>query len=90
MAVTDFYIDIRNINKITEMNKFPLPRIGNVLESLHECEYFTSLDLKSGYSFNWQIPIKREHQLKTAFATNNNTYCFLKMLMGLSCSAATL
>ena len=80
-----YCIDFRQVNNITEKDKFPLPRIDTVLESLRGAKYFSSLDLKSGY---YQIPIKKEDRIKTAFATDNETYCYNKMAMGL-CNAAS-
>ena len=80
-----YCIDFRSVNRITEKDKFPLPRIDTVLESLRGAKCFSTLDLKSGY---YQIPIKKEDRIKTAFSTDNETYCYNKMAMGL-CNAAS-
>ena len=81
-----YCIDFRNINKLTVKDKFPLPRIDSVLEALNGAKYFTSLDLKKGY---YQIPIKKADRIKTAFNTDNNTYCYSRMAMGMCNAAAT-
>nr|CAD1817817.1 unnamed protein product [Ananas comosus var. bracteatus] len=42
-------IDYRTLNKITIKNRYPLPRIDDLLDQLKHALYFTKLDLKSGY-----------------------------------------
>ena len=63
-----FCVDFRKMNDATIKDAHPLPRIDDTLESLHGAQYFTTLDLKSGY---WQVPIKDEDKEKTAFRTSS-------------------
>ena len=42
-------IDYRKLNAITLRDTFPLPRIGETLETLGGSRYFTSLDMAHGY-----------------------------------------
>ena len=48
-------IDFRALNNITIKNKYPLPRVDDLLDQLSTARYFTKLDLTSGY---WQVRIK--------------------------------
>ena len=59
-------IDYRALNKLTVKNRYPLPRIDDLLDQVGEARYFTSLDLASGYH---QIRISDEDVEKTAFRT---------------------
>lgn len=43
----------------------PLPQIDDTLDSLAQSQYFTTLDLASGY---WQVRVDPASQEKTAFA----------------------
>ena len=58
-----FCVDFRKMNDATIKDAHPLPRIDDTLESLYGAQYFTTLDLKSGYL---QVPIKEEDKEKTA------------------------
>jgi Reverse transcriptase (RNA-dependent DNA polymerase) len=42
-------IDYRAMYKIMMKNRYPLPRIDDLLDQLKHARYFTKLDLKSGY-----------------------------------------
>ena len=59
-------IDLRRLNEITVKDAFPLPLMDECLSILSGCEYFSTLDMASGY---WQIRIAEDNCKKTAFTT---------------------
>ena len=78
-----FCVDFRQLNKRIKQNRFPLPRIQDLLEQLKDAEYLSSFDLKQGF-FN--ISLKQKSRELTAFSVDGRQYNFLKLPMGLSIS----
>jgi hypothetical protein len=74
-------IDYRKLNSHTIKNRYPLPRIDDLLDRLNGAKYFTTLDLKSGYH---QIPLHPSYIPKTAFNTPFGHYEFTVLVEGLS------
>lgn len=44
-----FCVDYRRLNNITVKNKFPLPIIDEFLDEIASAQYFTTIDLASGF-----------------------------------------
>src|SRR3984957_16312710 len=81
-----FCVNYKPLNDITKKDTYPLPRIDEILDSLHQAQWFTTLDLASGY---WQIRVKAEDQEKTAFTTKFGIFEFKVMPFGLCNAPAT-
>ncbi|GBC36137.2 retroviral-like aspartic protease 1 [Rhizophagus irregularis DAOM 181602=DAOM 197198] len=81
-----FCVNYKPLNDITKKDNYPLPRIDELLDSLQDAQWFTTLDLASGY---WQIKVRAEDQEKTAFITKFRTYEFKVMPFGLCNAPAT-
>lgn len=76
-------VDFRQLNKKILGDKFPLPRIDEILDHLGRAKYFTTLDLMSGFH---QIELEEDSKKFTAFSSSNGHYEFNRLPFGLNIS----
>jgi len=84
---TRICVDYRALNRITEKDAHPLPRVDESFSQFAGARYFTSLDLKSGY---WQIPLDEDSKTKTAFSTRYGHFHWNVMPFGLTNAPAAI
>ncbi|KAF9760998.1 Retrovirus-related Pol polyprotein from transposon [Nosema granulosis] len=79
-------IDYRALNKITARDKYPLPRIDEILDRMSGAKIFSNLDATSGY---YQIGIAEGDKPKTAFTWKGGFYEFNRIPFGFCNAPAT-
>ena len=71
----------QTINKFTQLDGYPLPRIDDFVNKIAQYRVFTSIDLKSAYH---QIPLKEEDKLFAAFEADGGLWQFRRMPPGVT------
>ncbi|GJV97477.1 reverse transcriptase domain-containing protein, partial [Tanacetum coccineum] len=79
-------IDFKNLNSACPKDYYPLPNIDCKVEAVMGFRYKCFLDAYKGYH---QIQMAKEDEEKTAFYTEQGTYCYTKMPFGLKNAGAT-
>ena len=80
-------VDYRKLNERSVKDSYALPRIEEVLDSLHATQYFSTLDMKSGYH---QVEIEEEHKERTGFTVGAlGFWDYQRLPFGLTNSPAT-
>ena len=81
-----FCVDYRLLNESTVKDAYPLPRIEECLDALNGSQFFSSMDLASGY---WQVAMDPRDREKTAFSTHVGLFEWNVMPFGLCNAPAT-
>ena len=71
------------VDALTTKDAYPLPRIDDSLRLLGNQQWFSTMDLASGY---WQVAMSPEAKRKAAFVTNEGLFQFRVMPFGI-CNA---
>jgi hypothetical protein len=79
-------IDYRGLNEVTRKDAYPLPRVDDTLDELKNANFYTYLDLASGF---WQVRVRDQDIHKTAFQTRDGLMEWVAMPFGLCNAPAT-
>ncbi len=80
-------VDFRSLNSITVPDRFPMPVLSDLLQSIgHSNCVFSTIDLQSGF---FQVDLEENSRQYTAFTTSTGQYAFKRMAMGLRNSPLT-
>ncbi|GJS23947.1 reverse transcriptase domain-containing protein [Tanacetum coccineum] len=79
-------IDFKNLNVTCPKDYYPLPEIDLKIEAVMGHPFKCFLDAYKGYH---QVQMSEEDKEKTAFYTDQGTYCYVKMPFGLKNAGAT-
>ncbi|GKA62204.1 putative reverse transcriptase domain-containing protein, partial [Tanacetum coccineum] len=74
-------IDYRELNKLTVKNRYPFPRIDDLFDQLQGSQFFTKIDLRSGYH---QLRVHEDDIPMTAFRTRYGHFEFTVMPFSLT------
>ncbi|GKC05861.1 retrotransposon protein, putative, ty3-gypsy subclass [Tanacetum coccineum] len=71
----------RELNKLTVKNRYPLPRIDDLFDQLQRSQFFSKIDLRSGYH---QLRVHEDDIPKTVFRTRYGHFKFTVIPFGLT------
>ena len=55
---------LQTINRFTQLDAFPLPRINELVNGIAQYRVFSAIDLRNAYH---QVPLRQEEKPYTAF-----------------------
>ena len=78
--------DYRRLNETTLPDRYPIPRLRDFTNNLHNCTHFSKIDLQSAYH---QVQMDENSVPKTAVTTPFGLFAFLRMPFGLRNASQT-
>jgi hypothetical protein len=79
-------VDYRGLNRVTIMNRYPLPLMDELRDRVQGAKIFSKIDLKSAYNL---LRIKKGDEWKTAFRTQYGHFEYNVMPFGLANAPTT-
>ena len=79
-------VDYRRLNQMTQEDRYPMPRVEELLEQLGSARFITTLDLTKGY---YQVSVHPDDREKTAFMGPMGKFQFVRMPFGLKGAPTT-
>lgn len=73
-------VDFRKVNEKLMGDRYPLPKVSDILDSLGSAIYFCVLDLLSGFH---QIELHKDSRDMTSFSTEKGSFRFTRLPFGL-------
>ena len=74
-------VNFHSLNKIMKKDRYPLPRISDLLDSLRKARFYTKIDLHHMY---YLVHIQEGNEWKTAFHTHYGSFKWHVMPFGLT------
>ncbi|KAI7946600.1 hypothetical protein MJO29_011127 [Puccinia striiformis f. sp. tritici] len=74
-------VDYQGLNSMTVRDSYPIPILGQLLNQLQGCKFFTKIDLKAAFNL---LRVAEGDEWKTAFRTPWGLFEYLVMPFGLS------
>ena len=79
-------VDFRNLNKCSNKDNYPLPKMEHLLQKVSGASVMSFLDGFSGYN---QVVVHPDDQDNTSFTTPWGTFMYAKMPFGLMSAGTT-
>ena len=79
-------VDYRRLNAATIKDAHPINRIDDTLDALEGAQYFSTLDLATGY---WQVPLDEDAKDKSTFCIRGGIFRWTVMPFGVTNGPAT-
>ena len=74
-------VDMRRANEAIIRERYPIPTVDEVLQSLNQSTVFSKLDLKWGYH---QLELHPDSRSITTFTTHGGLYQYKRLMFGIS------
>ena len=71
----------QTINRFTQLDAYPLPRMQDVVQNVAQCNVYSTLDLKSAYH---QLELPAEDRWYTAFQADGGLWQWKRIPFGLT------
>ena len=74
-------LDMRMANRAIIRGRYPIPTVDELLHDMNGSVVFSKLDLKWGYH---QMELTEQSRAITTFAVHSGTYCYKRLIFGVS------